>query len=354
MKNSKNITIILFLFFIFNLISFDSVKAQQEQYISKDYFRIMFYNVENLFDIYDDSLKNDDEFLPNGVKYWNWDKYNQKINNICKVIIAVGGWKPPDIIGLCEIENRYVLEGIVKYTPLSKLNYQIIHKESPDRRGIDVGLLYLEDRFTPIDYQAIAINFPNNPEKKTRDILYVKGFTKKQDTLHIFINHWPSRWGGQLESEPNRIIVASVLRNKIDSIINDNLNSNIIITGDMNDEPENESVINTLGANINYDNISNKQLYNLSFYLKDNKGLGSYKYQGEWGILDHIIVSGNLLMKEQPLYTSLEDVHIFKKDFLLEKDNTHFGYKTFRTYIGFKFNGGYSDHLPVYIDLKWE
>ncbi len=175
-----------------------------------DSYKIMFYNVENLFDTYDDSLINDEEFLPEGDRFWNNHKYYSKLNNIYKVIVAVGGWQPPAIIGLCEIENRTVLNDLVNNTPLVKFEYQIIHKESPDRRGIDVGLLYRKELFQPISYEAIPINFPNNPESKTRDILYVKGIAEKSDTLNIFINHWPSRWGGQLESEDRRLFVASV------------------------------------------------------------------------------------------------------------------------------------------------
>lgn len=313
----------------------------------------MFYNVENLFDTLDDSLKNDEDFLPEGNHFWNNHKYFTKLNQIYKVIIAIGEWNPPAIIGLCEIENRKVLNDLVNNTPLVKYEYKIIHKESPDRRGIDVGFLYREDLFKPISNEFLSINFPDNPESKTRDILYVKGVANKLDTLHIFINHWPSRWGGQLESEDRRLFVASVLRSKIDSIFNQNANSNIIITGDFNDYPDNKSILEILSANQNFENIKPNTLYNLSANLFKTKNIGSHKYQGEWGVLDQFIVSGNLLNSENKMYTSLDDVTIFNKKFLLESDDSYYGFKPNRTYIGYKYNGGYSDHLPTYLILNF-
>ncbi|HAF29210.1 MAG TPA: hypothetical protein DCG75_09205 [Bacteroidales bacterium] len=313
----------------------------------------MFYNVENLFDTYNDSSINDEEFLPEGDRFWSNHKYYSKLTNIYKVIIAVGGWEPPAIVGLCEIENRKVLNDLVNNTPLVKFEYQIIHKESPDRRGIDVGLLYREELFQPISYEAIPINFPDSPESKTRDILYVKGIVKKTDTLNIFINHWPSRWGGQLESEDRRIFVASVLKSKVDSIFNSNPESNIIITGDFNDYPNNKSINEVLNASQDFNQIDSIQLYNLSSYFYKSKNIGSHKYQGEWGVLDQFIVSGNLLSQEHKFYTTLNDIHIFNADFLLEPDEGYYGYMPKRTFIGYKYNGGFSDHLPTYLILNF-
>ena len=318
-----------------------------------DSYKIMFYNVENLFDTFNDSLKNDEEFLPNGTRFWNTYKYYSKLNNIYKVIIAIGGWNPPAIIGLCEIENRKVLNDLVNNTPLVKFEYQIVHKESPDRRGIDVGLLYRKEFFQPLYYEAIPINFPDNPESKTRDILYVRGIAKNSDTLNIFINHWPSRWGGQLESEGRRLFVASVLKSKIDSIFTSNPQSNIIVTGDFNDYPDNKSINEVLNASQNYDQITDNQLYNLSSFLYKSKNIGSNKYQGNWGVLDQFFVSGNLLNKENKVFTSFDDIYIFNADFLLEPDEGYFGYKPNRTFIGYKYNGGYSDHLPTYLILNF-
>ncbi len=317
-----------------------------------DSYKFMFYNVENLFDTYDDSLKNDNEFLPEGERYWNNYKYYTKLNQIYKVIVAIGEWNPPAIIGLCEIENRKVLNDLVNNTPLVKFEYKIIHKESPDKRGIDVGFLYREKLFKPLSHEAIAINFLDSPDTKTRDILYVKGKVNKKDTVHIFINHWPSRWGGQLESENRRLFAASVLRSKIDSIFDLSSESNIIITGDFNDYPDNKSMQQILKANKEFNQIINSQLYNLSSHFSSASNIGTTKYQGNWGILDQFIVSGYMLDYNN-IYTGQNNTFIYSPDFLLEPDDSYFGFKPFRTYRGLRYNGGYSDHLPTYIIINF-
>ena len=316
-------------------------------------YKIMFYNVENLFDTHNDTLTNDEEFLPEGDRFWNNTKYYNKLRNIYKLIIAVGGWNPPAIIGLCEIENRKVLHDLVNNTPLVKFEYQIIHKDSPDRRGIDVGLVYRAELFEPINYMFIPINYPDQPDNKTRDILYVKGTVNSIDTLHIFVNHWPSRWGGQLESEDKRIFVASVLKAKTDSILNSDISSKILIMGDFNDSPINTSISKTLNAKTDYSNVTNSELYNLSANLQ-KQNIGSHKYQGEWVILDQIIVSGNLLNADEKVYTTLNDIFIFTSDFLLEPDEGYFGFRPKRTFSGYTYIGGFSDHLPTYLILNFK
>ncbi len=326
-------------------------KNTNNEFIRGDY-RIMFYNCENLFDIFNDSLKRDDEFTPEGAKHWTWGKYLKKVSNISKVITAVGGWEPPEIVGVCEIENRYVLESITQFSPLKKHNYQIVHRESPDRRGIDVGLLYIQEKFNPIDYEAIRVNFPAELGKKTRDILYVKGETNRNDTLHIFVNHWPSRWGGQMETDDKRMYVASIVRHKADSIFEINAKSNIIIMGDLNDFPEDRSLMESLKCKTEFDSsFVDNELYNLAYYLQEEKGKYSHRYQGEGGILDQIIISGALLNSSNSINTTKDNMYVYDADFLLEEDETFVGLKPFRTYIGYKFHDGYSDHLPVYIDL---
>lgn len=350
MKYLKFITIFVFLL-IHNFGFSQELKPYE---FPRGNMRLMFYNTENLFDTFDDTLKIDESFLPTGDHYWTPRKYYKKINNISKVITAIGQWELPEIIGLCEIENRRVLEDLTKKTALKKIKYRIIHKESPDRRGIDVGLLYRPDKFFPITYKAIRVKFPFDANKPTRDILYVKGTNIYKDTLHIFINHWPSRWGGQTETDRKRQFAASVLRGKVDSIFSAEKNPYIIIMGDLNDYPTNNSVVKVLKAKTGFtknDNFSPKKLYNLAWYLQEVKNQGSHKHKGEWGVLDQIIVSGSLLNKNNKLYTSPDNAHIFNAPFLLEQDNNYTGQKPFRTYIGFKFHDGYSDHLPVYIDL---
>ena len=312
--------------------------------------RIMFYNAENFFDTENDSVKRDDEFLPNQGKFWNRSRYYTKQKHISQVIAGIGGWSPPEIIGLCEIENRKVLNDFIRFAPINKFGYRIIHKESPDLRGIDVAFLYRQGHFFPISYKAIEIRYPFS-NSKTRDILYVKGRTKQYDTLHIFVNHWPSRWGGQLETERKRMFVASVLRKNVDSIFSVDNRANIIIMGDLNDYPENTSVSKVLNAKDKYDNIRADELYNLSAYLQNVKHIGSHKHEGKWGTLDQFIVSGALIDKKNSVYTSINDVHIYTAGFLLEEDKQYTGYATNRTYIGFKYHGGYSDHLPTFLDI---
>jgi len=340
------------LLFLFITINFNITFAQKNKnYELDNYIRLMFYNVENLFDTKNDSIKNDDEFLPNQGKFWTPRKYYTKINQIAKVITAVGEWNPPAIVGLCEVECRYTLNSLVYYSPLKKLNYKIIHKESPDFRGIDVALLYQESKFKPILYKAIEIKFPFAPEKTTRDILYVKGSTKNKDTLHVLINHWPSRWGGQLKSEIKRMYVASVLKKTIDSIFSTNINAKIIIMGDLNDYPDNKSLTEVLQAKSKFTNFKSDKLYNLAAYIQENTKIGTHKHHGVWGVLDQIILSGSLFNKNNKTYTSKENAHIFDADFLLTNDEAYLGKQPFRTYLGYKYIGGYSDHLPVYLDL---
>ncbi len=347
MTKKNIISIILFLFFANNL---SSQNLNDYEYPRGD-MRIMFYNTENLFDIFDDTLKIDEAFTPEGEKHWNKRKFDKKLYNISKVITAVGQWELPEIIGLCEIENRYVLERLIKQTALKNFNYRIIHKESPDRRGIDVGMLYRKDKFHPINYEAVTVTFPFDANKPTRDILYVKGTNNFKDTLHIFINHWPSRWGGQMETDRKRMYAASVLKHKVDSLFKTDTNPNIIIMGDLNDYPNNNSVIKVLKAKTQFDNIKDKKLYNLAYYLQEEKGKGTHKHKGEWGVLDQIIVSGNILNANNKIHMTKDDAHVFEAPFLLEPDKHYVGKITFRTYVGFKFHDGYSDHLPVYLDL---
>lgn len=344
-----------FVFFLFLVISSQFVFSQSilegtEEYKRGD-LRVLFYNVENCFDCFDDSLKIDNEFLPHGIRNWTWKKYKQKTNKIAKVIMAAGGWQFPDLIGLCEIENRFALNGIFKNTPLKNIDYQIIHRESPDRRGIDVALIYQPEVFSPIDTTFIPLIYRGENKSTTREILYVKGKLRSSDTIHVFVNHWPSRWGGQLESENKRISAARLLRNKLDSILQTNTKANLLIMGDFNDYPGNESIKNILKAEAPEGILSDNNLYNLAFQFENKGGIASHKYQGKWGMLDQFMVSGTLLNRKSILYCDVEGMSIFAPDFLLEADESYYGIKPFRTFTGYKFHGGYSDHLPIILDF---
>ena len=338
---NKLFLIFSFIFLCINLNAQDSKPSD---------FKVVFYNFENLFDIEDDTAKWDEQFLPEGDKHWTYWKYQTKLQNLSKVITATGGWQDAALVGTCEIENAFVLEELTTKSPLKKLNYKFIHKESPDRRGIDVALLYQESQFTPLFYDHIQVDFPNNPRSKTRDILYVKGLAKDKDTLHIFVNHWPSRWGGQMKTEPKRIFVAQTLRKQIDSLFTHCENPNIIVMGDFNDAPTDKSVREYLKAKPPTKNIEQKELYNLLYPLSLTQE-GTHPFHGHWAVLDHMIVSSALLDKSNKIYTKPESAYPFKADFLLEDDTKYGGKRTNRSYIGFKYHGGYSDHLPVVLDL---
>ncbi|MCX7953919.1 MAG: hypothetical protein N3A01_01870 [Bacteroidales bacterium] len=345
----------IFLFVFFFLTFFCSLSQNnrntKQNIGERGYLRIVSYNVENYFDPFNDSLKNDDEFTPEGARHWTWEKYKNKQKKIYKVLTAIGEWEMPEIVGLCEVENRFVLEDLIKSTPMKWNNYDFIHYESPDNRGIDVALLYRKDKFKVLESKYYRIIFPWDTTRKTRDILYVKGITSFDDTLFIFMNHWPSRLSGQAETEKNRIFVARILRQAVDSIFNSNIFAKIIIMGDFNDEPDNTSITEELKALKDISIPWQGQLYNLSWALKE-KGKGSIKFQGQWGLIDQIIVSGSLLMNSSNLYTTPNDIHIFDADFLTEPDEAFVGFKPFRTFIGYKYNDGFSDHYPIYIDLR--
>ncbi len=314
-------------------------------------FRIMFYNTENFFDTIDDPKTNDNEFLPDAKRHWTSKRYYTKLNRLYKTIISIG-IQPPSIVGLCEIENDRVLHDIVKNTPLIKFNYHFIHHDSPDKRGIDVALLYRPDLFKPLKNEFIAIHFPFDTALRTREILYSKGIALQSDTIHVFVNHWPSRTGGEYRSEPLRNFVAKTLRYKVDSLFAINAATKIIIIGDMNDEPDNASISKYLNAKKTDQPILQGILYNLSERWLGNTALiGTIKYQGNWYIFDQVIVSGSILKPLKGLSCNLNAANIYFPDFLLTNDKKYSGKMPFRTYNGYKYAGGFSDHLPVFFDL---
>jgi predicted extracellular nuclease len=351
-----------FLLFLF-LVSDYLLQAQEKQVVNQkkpvyqntnanargsDAMRIMFYNVENLFDPSEDSAKADEEYQPGGMRGWTFTKMKRKQINISKVVLAVGGWEPPEIIGLCEIENRVVLLGLVNNTPLKSFNYKIVHRESPDPRGIDVALLYRPDKFRVLYSAPIPIRFPFDTASRTRDVLFVKGIACKRDTINIFVNHWPSKYGGATATIPKRNYVASVVRKYSDSILTTNPNANILIMGDLNDSPFDESVSKVLRAKMDSVNLASNDLYNMLAGAGLSWKKGTIKFHEQWEAIDHMIIS-------QPFfkYTTPHHLQIFDAPFLLQDDEAWFGTKPFRTYYGASYIGGFSDHLPVYMDVKF-
>jgi len=314
-------------------------------------FRVMFYNTENLFDTIDNPRKNDNEFLPASAKYWNSKKYWTKQNNLAKVITALGEWDTPALIGLCEVENKEVLDDLTKKTPLKSQQYRYIITDCEDLRGINVALLYQRDRFRLLQSHAYPIRFPANKRKKTREILHVAGQVTSGDTLDVFVCHFPSRQGGEEKSEPDRIYVASVLRAKVDSLMRIRRHPYVLIMGDLNDEPSNKSIFNTLNARPIDNSMAASQLYNLFYAFEKQERKGSYKYGSQWNVIDQIIVSGSLLNPNAPFRALPETATIFIQDFMMTTDKSHGGKRPKKTFHGMKYEAGFSDHLPVYIDL---
>ena len=307
-------------------------------------FTVVSYNVENLFDVKDDPKIPDEEFLPESEKKWDNERYQKKLSDLSRVISEINPKELPEIVGLIEVENRAVLEDLLQTDPLEDQGYAIIHEESPDYRGIDVALIYRKDAFQEILYETLPVVFPDDPEFKTRDILYVTGKIRNKVT-HVFVNHWPSRIGGEEKTEPKRILAASVLKAKVDQILGADSKARIIIIGDTNDEPINKSLNETLGAKAP---DSGANLVNLMI-PDDVAGLGTYFYNGNWNMLDNLVVSESVL-KGKGLKVENRKGYIFREDWMIYT-NKNGDQTPNRTYVGSKYVGGVSDHFPVYLKL---
>lgn len=323
------------------LLSFGKHSLEEKEHS----VRIMFYNTENLFDIYDDTLTDDNEFLPEGTRRWNYSRYEKKINSIGKTIIAAGDWSPPEIIALCETENRKVIEDLTLRTGLSKFDYGILQEDSPDPRGIDVCLLYRKDVIEVIHYDYFHNTDTVENDFLTRDVLYAE-CRSMDDTIHLFVNHWPSKRGGVLSGDAKRKQIADLVRAKADSVNDACKNrAKIIITGDFNVSPE-DKVLERITPGSDSDTL----FINLSGFL--SKRSGTYRYRGIWEMPDQLIVSRFLLDCERGLCTEPEMMRIFNPDFLLFRDPVYPGLSPFSTWRGYRYLGGFSDHLPLLIDLK--
>lgn len=304
-----------------------------------DSFVFMFYNVENLFDAIDDSLKDDEEFLPGGARGWTNSRYYHKLNSIAKVILSAGSWEPPALVGLCETENRGVAEALVRLTPLNNFGYDVVYTESDDSRGIDIGLLYDRDLFDIVYFRAISPQLDKDQSPFTsRPVLYVK-VKKGEEYLHLLLNHWPSRRGGVLAGQDLRHRLAVTVRDVVDSLfLADGSGSAVVVAGDFNCDPS--------GSEIRL--LSEGGLVNLAMpgHLK---GLGTYRYRGVWQMIDQIIVSES--MTNDGSAFSATDFTVHSPDFLLKDDPVYPGRKPFSTYDAYRYSGGYSDHLPVTLTL---
>lgn len=302
--------------------------------------RLAFYNVENLFHPEVDSLNPDREYTPDGKRNWSFYRYHENLKRCAQVMLALGEGDLPAMMSFAEIENKRVLEDLCKSPPFAKTELRIVHYDSPDRRGIDVALLYRPDRLRLLYSRPIPVRWSEDPEFRTRDMLYTQFELPQGDTLHSVICHWPSRYGGQAASEPKRIAAAAVLRALYDSLAP--RDPYFLVMGDFNDEWHNRSLREVLAAGPRTD--SSSVLINYMAEMPMEKG--SHRYQGQWAYLDQIVVSAGL----QSDYEA--EARVFEAEFLLEEDNRYPGHQPFRTYRGLRYHGGFSDHLPIFIDLQ--
>lgn len=314
-------------------------------------FRVMSYNVENLFDTEDNPEKEDNEYLPTGDRHWTHGRYYHKLQQIAKVISAAGEWDTPALVGLCEVENDSTLIHLLNRTPLRKQQYRFCITHGRDRRGINSALLYQRDKFGYISHSEYPVRFSRNKHKQTRNILHVWGKVLTSDTLDVFVCHFPSRYGGEKESEADRFDAARTVRKLCDSLFHVRSTAQILIMGDFNDTPEDISIRRELNTYPSTDSLSRHPLYNLFADTRSLNHLGSHKYQGEWSQLDQIIVSSNLFHSNARMRVIPESIRVFNAPFLLTKDKTWRGERPRRTFYGFKYEGGYSDHLPLIADF---
>ncbi len=318
---------------------------------------VAFYNLENFFDTIDAPDVIDEEFLPQGKKQWNTEKYQSKIAHMSQAIADIGkteGFDGPTVIGLCEVENRGVVEDLLSSTHLKSHNYSIVHYESPDHRGIDVALLYKAADFTLISSQKFPLliyDAETNERVYTRDQLLVNGVLAG-DTIHFIVNHWPSRYGGEESSRPFRMAAAKLNRSIIDSLLNENPAAKVITMGDLNDDPTNLSLKEGLKtcATINKDSLAQGYFYNAMESMHQPDSVGTLLYRGRWNLFDQMIVT-KVLVDENNGGLKLQSTHIFKSQYLIQQTGKYKG-SLLRTFAGKKYLNGYSDHLPVYMILS--
>jgi len=337
-------------------------------------FRIAELNCENLFDTIHDEGFNDHEFLPSAERHWDSGRYWKKITMIAREIASLHDSEPIDIVALIEVENDSVLRDLTERSILRRIGYRYLMTHSNDPRGVDVGLLYLEGGFKPLKTESIRLGERISPTLRTRDVLHVEGRTRSGDTLDVFVCHLPSKVGGR-KAQKNRNKIAEQLKLCIDSVCARNPRANIVIIGDFNDSPYSKTITTSLAAtpirgktqakarkhnNGSYATVnqplepSENRLYNISTPPTSNpKVKGTYSYRGDWEILDQCIINTRLANKKSPLHISDKPYTIISPKFLLETDATYGGYKPRRTFQGPLYKGGFSDHLPILIELDF-
>lgn len=312
---------------------------------------IGFYNLENLFDTINDPAINDEEFLPNGSYHYTSEVYLDKVGHLADVLSKIGTDLTPDglsMFGDAEVENENVLNDLINHPLLKNRNYKFVHYNSPDIRGIDVCLIYNPKYFTPISSQSLTVHLgTDSTEHKTRDVLFVYGKYDNED-MFVFVNHWPSRRGGEEASAPGRSKAAKVCKDKIDSIVTKNPDAKIVVMGDLNDDPVSPSVAVVLGSKGEQEKVSRGGLFN-PWVAPYKQGIGTLAYNDSWNLFDQIIVSSGFLDKKQSGFF-FHEAKIFSKPWMLQTNGRYKGYPK-RTYDFNNYIGGYSDHFPTYIVL---
>lgn len=360
--------IIRFQFFLITFFSFAILQAQPKKY---SIHTVAFYNFENLFDIYDDANTNDDEWTPNGAQHWTKEKYDQKLKNLSRVLSEIGlpeNSNAPVLIGCSEVENRGVLEDLIKQEKITGYDYGIIHFDSPDQRGIDVALLYQKKYFRPTSFtniplviyknniivednneglEDVEIKKTNKNRIFTRDQLLVSGFLENEE-IHIIVNHWPSRSGGEKISSPFREAAGRLNRKIIDSLQQINPNTKVITMGDLNDGPFNKSIKEALGAKAKKAEVPEFGVFN-PFEEMAAKGMGTLAFRDSWDIFDQIIMTESFI---KPDFSTFQfwKAGIFKQPYLIQTSGKYKGYPLRNTLS----EAGFSDHFPVYIYLLRE
>ncbi len=310
-----------------------------------------FYNLENFYDTINNPMVNDDDFLPGGTKNYTGKIYLNKVEHLATVLSQIGtdmNLDGPAFIGVAEIENDTVLNDLVHHPLLQSRNYKIVHYDSRDVRGIDVGFLYNPKYFKVISSRKLFVRLPFGAKQSvfTRDILWVKGVLGGTDTVHVFVNHWPSRLGGEERSMPGRFAAAEVDKKMIDSISHFDADAKIILMGDLNDDPVSPSITEVLKAKGKAEDVQKGGLYN-PWVAMYKRGIGTLAYQDAWGLFDQILINKNWLSKDQSGFFFYQ-AYIFNKEFLVENIGQYKGYPM-RTWDGNTYRGGYSDHFPTYL-----
>ena len=294
----------------------------QSAVLAQDSLIIVSYNVENLFDYEHDTLKNDSSFLPAGDRHWTYYRYSTKLDRIAQVIVNIGGWESATLVGLCEVENERCLQDLCYR--LKRFHYKYVHYESGDERGIDVALLYDSTKVKVLGSKQLHVPLDGDA---TRDILFAETLVEGEDTLYVMVCHLPSKLGGSAATEWKRKVAKQVIQHTVDSILTVDSNASIVVMGDMNTEPKDDL-----------------QGMNNMMIGWERVGKGTHKYQGMWACLDQFYVSNAL--------KSSTTATVFSPDWLLEEDTKYLDYQPKRTYLGYRYKGGYSDHLPVVLRIS--